>query len=250
MLIYLVLAYLHGSKGALIWGINAFLLYKIYATNLKVSFKFFLFIGIIFGFIMSSVFYVTGFGADNVSTLLLNMASYSDYTRNSVMLIDNYNTYFNDYFYGILQFQDEVYSRVPRVIFEDKPRAFGSLILSQAVFPAWFSKNVGDASFGMVGVVFADFGYFAIFFLMFGAIVKGIFLRWCVDSFQKTNNIFYFIILLFAAGLGFMPLGLGYLILEHFILAFLLVFIISLKYKNNSNYILHRIKHEVRLYDN
>jgi len=104
--------------------------------------------------------------------------------------------------------------------------------LSQAVYPEWFSKNVGDASFGILGRPFADFGYFAIYYLMISAMIEGYLLKISVTLFRKTKNIFYFIMLLFFSGLGFIPLGTGYLLVTHFVIALSLTYIIAFKYLN------------------
>jgi hypothetical protein len=222
-LIYLILAYLHGSKGAMIWGILSYFVFNVYYNNNLFSFKKAVFYFLSFSFLMLFVFHLTLRGVDNIKLLLVVMSKYSDYTRNAAELINNYNLYFRDYFYGVITLEDNIYSRIPRVLFPDKPRVFGTFHLPAAVFPEWFSKNIGDASFGLVGNVFADYGYFAVFYLFLLALFKGIALSWLKTNFYKSKSIFYFILMLFIAGLGFIPLGVGYLIFEHIVIALFLI---------------------------
>ncbi len=227
-LFFLILAFLHGSKGVIIWGGLVYLLFQVYFLNKKFSLiKSIAFI-IIFVLMMFGVFLTTFTDASSVSDLILKMASYSDYTRNAIKLIDNYDEYFSHYWNGQLLLEDNIYNKLPRILYEDKPRAFGSLRLAASMYPEWFSKNVGDASFGLVGRPFADFGYLSIFYLIVLATLQGFFLKICVQLFKRTQNIFYFIMLLFFSGLGLISLGLGYLFVTHLFIAFALTYLITL----------------------
>ncbi|HHY1068655.1 TPA: hypothetical protein ACVY43_006180, partial [Klebsiella michiganensis] len=100
------------------------------------------------------------------------MAYYADYTRNYALLIDREQSSY----WGRLLFESEVFARLPRVIYPDKPLDFGYLILDRKYFPDSFYDNKGVPSFGM-GEYFADFGYLSVFFIMVSFWIKGCFLR-------------------------------------------------------------------------
>lgn len=59
-----------------------------------------------------------------------NMAEYSDYTRNAVLVASSNF----DFMYGKLLMESEVYSRIPRAIWPDKPEDFGALYLAKVFF--------------------------------------------------------------------------------------------------------------------
>lgn len=238
-LLFLSLAFLHGSKGAMIWGVLVYMLFQIYFLDKYYSIRKTLLFMFIFFIIMLIVFLTTFTDASSISNLVVKMASYSDYTRNTIDLINHYSSYFNHYWYGQLTLEENVYNKIPRIIYEDKPRAFGGFRLAQAVYPDWFSKNIGDASFGILGRPFADFGYFAIFYLIVIGAIEGFLLKISVQLFRKNKNIFYFILLLFFTDLGFIPLGTGYLLMTHLFLALLLVYVITIKFSNK------RVQHVV-----
>lgn len=242
--IYLILAFLHGSKAAIIWGVLSLLLFKVYFDNTRFDIKRVLILGVIFSVVMIFAFYISSIGIDSFELIIRLMAGYSDYTRNATHLIDFYDHYFDDYFYGMLFFEDNVYSRIPRAIYTDKPREFGIFILSATVYPEWFAKNSGEASFGMVGPLFADFGYFTVFVIIILAAVKGLLLKYVVTSFKISKSIFYFVFILFLTGQGFIPIGAGYLIFEHIVLAIFLVVLLQIRFFSR------RKTSEVRLYDN
>ncbi len=228
ILLIVLLTYFHGSKGAMVSLFFIYIIYKVYYNGEPFSILKGLGHVTIAVILIIISFWLT-FKGIRWNQILLTVSTYSDYTRNATKLIDNYEHYFNQYYYGQLMIEDNTISKIPRIVYPDKPRSFGSFKLAKAVYPEWFARNVGDPSFGLVGRVYADFGVFAIFYLSILAILKGILLKWAVKGLRITRNIFYFILTLHFAGVNLISVGIGEPFLEHFVIAILLLILLQFR---------------------
>ncbi|CAN7245351.1 hypothetical protein [Massilia sp. LjRoot122] len=210
LVITVVFAYLHGSKGQVIAAVFIWVYYYFVARQRQVKFRGFLIFALISFLLGGSLFY---FMLDSVelTELFGIIAGYADYSRNAVMLVDNETvTYF-----GRLTLEDNIYSRVPRAIFPDKPKDFGAFLLSMKYFPQAFLLDEGVPSFG-IGIYYADFSVFCIPFLAFCNFVGGVITRGFVTRLKIYRSPVDFLVVLFMSGITLLPIGSGYLLPEHF----------------------------------
>ncbi len=224
------LAYLYGSKAVIVSLFFLFLLYRAYVEDCSIGFLRALVYLVVGAMIILLSFKVTFHRIHDIGVFLKAISSYSDYTRNAIKLLDNYDYYFDNHFYGRLLLEDNFISKIPRKFWKDKPRSFGSFRLARAIYPEKFAKNVGDPSFGLLGRVYADFGVFAIFYLGIAAAIKGFFLRWAVNGLRKTKSIFYFVLALYFADIPLVFVGVGSAFLEHILIAIMVLFLSKINF--------------------
>jgi oligosaccharide repeat unit polymerase len=209
--------YFHGSKGQFITIVMIYFAYITYVLGRKMGGKKFLVnFGIASAFLVS-LFAVFTAKQSNLVEMAVNISSYSDYTRNGNKVIDS------DFplQYGRLVVEQNLYSRLPRVIYPEKPKDFGYFLLAKTFYPEWFENDTGSPAFGMGGV-WADFGIFAIVYFFAWAFVLGVIFKTLVVKLKKTANMGIFILVLFFMGIELIPLGAGYLVVEHLFLAIIL----------------------------
>lgn len=218
---------LHGNKGPIFSMFMAYIMYASYVRDLKVRFMYLLVAGGFITCIVSAFFMYT---FDNNNNVFINMAYYSDYTRNAVLLISKDW----DFTYGRLLMESELYSRIPRALMESKPDDFGYLYLAKILYPVEFYRNQGAPAFGY-GEYYADFGWFTPIYLAVSGALKGILAKFFANKLKKNKNIYIFIIFLFFAGVGIIPVSMGWLFPEHLFIAVMLYLalntVMSSKYK-------------------
>jgi hypothetical protein len=214
-----VLTYLHGSKGEILSLVEIFILYRVYILRKPVGLA-----GAsasIIAMALAGVLSFALFGsAADIGELALSMAGYSNYTRNAMTVIDDPLARF---YWGRLTVEDEVYSRVPRFIMSNKPKDYGSFKLASIYYPAWFQGDTGSPAFG-IGVQYADFGVFAIVIICVWSILLGWLVTHLVALMKARPNPGKFLVLLFFAGVGIIPIGNGFLLPETVTLGLLLNF--------------------------
>lgn len=209
-----VLIYLHGSKGQfIVLGFIA-ILYRIYVGRRKASL-------LTAGVTVASITILAGllfaaFGSvSDLTTLAMDMANYSDGGRNAMMVIDDPR---RASYLGQLELEDEVYSRMPRLLIPNKPRVFGQVRLARRYYPEWFRDSAGTPSFG-IGMQYADFGPISSLLLSVCSLVTGWLARSVVVALRTDPSPGGFLLLLFFAGVSVIPLGAGYLLPETLVLA-------------------------------
>jgi hypothetical protein len=145
---------------------------------------------------------------------LQGIAAYSDYTRNSLLLIDS------DVgpLYGRLSLEQQVYTRLPRPLFPDKPNDFGNIYLAEHFFPEAFQAGQGFPAF-MFGIELADFGVLALPLLLLESFLSGMLLKIFMKSLRRHQGPGDYIMVLFASGLTLIPLSGAFLLPEMLILA-------------------------------
>lgn len=208
------LAYLHGSKGQLVTYPLEWLIFLVYVRKERVGLLKTAGFALLFASLLGSMFFIFA-SESSKADLAVSLIEYSDYTRNAMMVIDDHGA---RPAWGRLTFEDNVYSRMPRVLFPEKPKNFGQFRLAERYYPDWFDADTGSPAFG-IGVQYADFGSLSVFYLIafsaFGAIMVNSF----VNSEPNSAN---FLMLLFFCGLGAIPAGDYYYFPEHLVVAFLL----------------------------
>lgn len=118
-------------------------------------------------FLFSMTFHVgEGFSLKDLS--LLSTSFMNEGTNNTVLLMDTYKTAFQGFQGGSIFLENNVFTRLPRILFPGKPVIFGSFRLADMYFYEHTSLGVGAKTFGTTGDFYADFGYgaFAIVLIM------------------------------------------------------------------------------------
>jgi hypothetical protein len=125
--------------------------------------------------------------------------------------------------------ESEIYSRIPRFLFEDKPTDFGYLKVSKLLFPELFSENKGAPSIG-IGDYFADFGYLGVFCISLFSFIKGIFLKYVRIKLFYNRAVYYFIPFMFLSGVSVYSVGIGWAFFEHLAISFFLFFVLRVRF--------------------
>jgi hypothetical protein len=120
--------------------------------------------------------------------------------------------------WGRIFFEDNVYSRIPRAVFPDKPKDFGSFLLAEIYFPESFELDQGVPAFG-VGATFADFKWFSLPILCLGNYVLGLLVRSLRNALSRFRHPGDFVVLTFLCGVPLLSVGVGFLLPEHVLLA-------------------------------
>lgn len=224
-----LLAVLHGSKGQMLLPFFQAMIFYVYGSNRRVGPVRFL--GFAGGFAggMTLLFVFTlgvagvafsNLEGWNASDLIDAVAQYSDYNRNAMLVIDEHM----DPTYGRLTYENQVYSRIPRSLFPEKPKNLGSLWLDDQFYPYQFAFLAGRPDFG-IGVQYADFNILAMPYLVLWAALTGVFLRVAVDRFRASGSPGAFIMLLFFADVPLISIGATlYPLPEHLLLGLALNF--------------------------
>ena len=85
-----------------------------------------------FALALTAMFYFTSTRSESEKVnLLYNMATYSDYNRHAMMLIDDDP----ELTWGSLTMETALYSRIPRVFYPGKPREWGTFRLAKKYYP-------------------------------------------------------------------------------------------------------------------
>ena len=226
LVVNVVFILLHGNKTPLLNLIVAWLFFYSYVLGNAISMKKMFYVVAIISCFIFLFFYLT-FNSE-LSIVLLNMAYYADYNRNAFLLM-NGNI---DFGFGKYIVESQVFSRLPRFLYPDKPEFFGYLELAKSVFPNKTEENVGVPSFGL-GEYYADFGYFSLLVIPVVGFFKGVLTGYVKKLLDKQGDVYYLLIFLFLSGVTFIPLGSGWLFYEHCFLALLIYGMLKLKFKLN-----------------
>lgn len=188
IIFYSFLAYFSGSKGFLL----SFFLVGAYFYDhymKKIGFIKIIILGI-FGFISFNIL---------LAILNINLATYSDYYRNFLMLVSEFNLKFNGFGFGKYTLENTFWEMIPRGLYKEKPIIYG--------YPKIIYKFYGDIvlkghypSFGSLALPYVDFGILGI---MIGGFLKGIFLGWIEKKYRIYKNLFGYIPLLFYVYINF-----------------------------------------------
>lgn len=208
-----ILAWLHGSKGEMLELVFILGIYAIYVKNRRVSLPAF--------FVVIASMIVLGLALFLITTpgLLLQgganaLAGYSEYTRNGMKVIDSGM----GPLYGRLTLEAQIYPRIPRVLFPDKPHDFGGFYLAAHFFPDAFAGDTGAPAFGY-GTWYADFSFLALPILMAVGLFSGILLKLFMTSLRTYRTPGNFVMVLFASGIPLIPIADTFLLPESLLLA-------------------------------
>ncbi|MBS1204988.1 MAG: polymerase [Proteobacteria bacterium] len=227
----ILLILLHGNKGPIFSIFIAFIIYLSYIENRKIKLMF-LFKSVAVISLIVTVFFAYTYAGGNP---LENMAYYSDYTRNAVLIAHSDF----DFMYGQLMLESEIYSRIPRALWHSKPDDFGALYLAKVFFPDAFYRNQGAPAFGY-GEYFADFGYLTPLWLLISGVFKGILAKYFSNKTQQTKSAHYFILFLFCIGVSVIPVSMGWLFPEHVVIAVMVFMVSTMKISKHVDFVLIR----------
>ena len=210
-----LLIYFHGSKGQILSFIFIVLLYQVYIKERRFSFiKTALYLFSI-SIIAATLFWIT-LPPTMKEDFLEGFVSYSDYTKNGMMVIDSGMPIQ----YGRLTLEGNIYTHIPRLIYPDKPKDFGTFYLASIFYSDWFSDDTGSPSFGLVGQPYADFGVFAVFYLFLVALINGVLIRSILVYLQHAKSPAPFLLLCYLADISLIPTGqVGSMLPEHLVIA-------------------------------
>jgi len=119
--------------------------------------------GIILFALIPAAFWMTSHDIDLAELHEQVLGFGAEYQVNFGILTTQFASYFPDGFFGgRIYLEDNILAFAPRFIWSDKPQFFGSLHLSDTVFPVLTALEKGAPSFGPFGQPYADFGLFGI----------------------------------------------------------------------------------------
>src|ERR1700733_89606 len=213
---------LHGSKGETLAVPSLLLLFFVYARGRKFKFGYTLMVLSITGVFGLLLFAATMTLSGGLVDILDAVSSYSDYTRNAMLVIDS-NVPLQ---YGRLTVEANTLAIVPRSLDPGKPKNFGPFFLAEQFYPESFDEDSGSPAFG-VGVQYADFGYLAILYIIAFAMLRGWLARVFVNRLAFTKHPADFLMVAFLADIPLFPLGIGWLFPETVVVAILLSFLCS-----------------------
>jgi hypothetical protein len=202
----------HGSKGQLLTFFWIWLLYKVYVERRSFRVLQAARIAVFGAFAVVGSFLL--FGNAQLAELIESVSKYADYNRNAALVIDDPN---RPLYFGQLAIEDEFYSRIPRAIFPNKPTLFGAFRLIHYYFPDAASDDWAP-DFGM-GFPYADFGPLAIFYVALCAMLGGMGCSIFIHKLRTDPNPGNLTMLVFFAGVSFLPTGIGYMLPEHLVLS-------------------------------
>ena len=131
--------------------------------------------------------------------LLSTVVGYFDIYQNQSLVIKSIIEGKMDYYYGEI-YGSSFLKYIPRILWSEKPHAFGFAILNYDIFPELAAKG-HMPSFGL-GSMFADFGFFGLAGFGF---IAGFVRKFLYNCFLKSkNNITFF---LFAFSINFLVVG-------------------------------------------
>ena len=197
-----IFTYWHGSKGQLLNYLLIWLLYRVYVLRRRIRAVLAMAIA---GIIVTAV--VTMFALfsniADLAELADQLTGYADTVRNAMTVIDDPR---QDYYYGMLTFETEVYSRVPRVLMPNKPKDYGPFRIAKKYAPAAHRSDAGDPNYD-IGVTYADFGLFTIALLCIEWALTGWITVSLTEDQKHAPSIGRFLLLAFFSGVNVIPLS-------------------------------------------
>jgi len=219
LVIYVVLSamllYLHGSKGQVFYLLLIWLYFSAFVRQYRFGFRRLIALGAMSSTILLGLFYITSSDVQKVD-FLLSIAGYSsEYTRNAMRVIDD--TEMQPHL-GQLTLEDTYYALLPRQIFPEKRKDFGSLWLASKYYPSRFQEERGAPAFGL-GLLYADFGIFAILYYCIGELFSGAVLGILANQLRRRPDAGSFFLFAIFMDVPLIPTGTGFPIMIYYCVA-------------------------------
>lgn len=220
ILVAAVILALHGSKIQVLSLVLLVILFQVYVRKRILGSLASLFACLGLSLLLLLLFAATMALGDGPAEMLEAISGYSDYTRNAMLLIDSHFPLQ----YGRLTLEMQTVARVPRAFWPNKPKNFGAGYLDDEFYPEAMDADAGPPDFG-IGVQYADFGVFAIFYLAVFAMLRGWLTRVFLLRLNQSRHPADFLVLAFLAGVSLFPVGgAGWLLPEALVAAIVLRF--------------------------
>jgi len=211
---------LHGSKGHVLNVILLLALFYVYGAGKRAGFFRTVIACSAIGLLVLLLFAGTMTLGDSSQEIIESISQYSDYTRNAMLVIDSHMPLQ----YGRLTMEANTLALVPRVLMPNKPKNFGSMRLDDEFYPDELDADAGAPAFG-VGVQYADFGDFAILYVIFFSVLRGWLGRIFVNRLNFTHHPADFFMVVFLADVSLFPVGgLGWFLPGAFLMVIILRF--------------------------
>ncbi|BCS55014.1 hypothetical protein [Geobacter sp. SVR] len=227
-LIFSIIGYCTGSKTVLFSFIVIVFIYWIKSTQFSLGLKSFVLLLVTAFFLLTTAIALLRPSTDTTEIskemFFDILLTYSDYNRNGQVLIDKEHKPQ----LGRIFLEDYFVSKIPRVLYPEKPRNFGSIALAEIYFPEWFETDTGAPSFGS-GVAYADFGEIFPLWLILCGFIQGYFLKTIERSYNDFSNPYTFVLLLHFCGISLLSAGVGSFLFE------MVIFMLLLSNLNNFN---------------
>lgn len=204
LVVSLPIIYLHGSKGQILNFAMIALYFFVFVRGKRVDLKRVTALGLAISAMIVALFYVS-YSEQARGDLLVEMAGYAEYTRNAAMIIDDQSL---EPQFGRLAAESKFFVLIPRAIFPDKPKDYGAFWLAKRYFPDRFELDVGAPDFGL-GLLYADFGDFAILYYVLGSFIAGLIMKLLVTKLRAAPDAGTFLMLLVFLDIGLIPTGAG-----------------------------------------
>jgi hypothetical protein len=204
VLISLPLLYLHGSKGQILNVLLIALYFLVYIKKKHFNLTRLIGAGAIVASVIVGLFYL-GYSDEAREDLLIEIAGYAEYTRNAALVIDDTTL---EPQMGRLAVESKLYVIVPRAVFPNKPKDYGAFWLAKRYFPDRFELDVGAPDFGL-GLLYADFGIFAVVYYSVSWFLAGVILKVLVTRLRHRPDAGTFLLLLVFLDVGLIPTGGG-----------------------------------------
>jgi hypothetical protein len=216
-----VLLLLHGSKGQTLGVFFLLLLFQVYVRERTFSLPRALAASAAVALVVFVLFATTMNLTSGLQGALEGISAYADYARNAMLVVDSHVPVQ----YGRLTFERNVYSIIPRAVMPSKPKDFGAFYLAKKFYPTWFYGDTGAPDFG-IGVEYADFGPFAVVYVVLFSALEGWLARIFVNRLMVTRHPADFVLVAFLAGVSVIPVGgAGWLFPEMVLVALFLRYI-------------------------
>lgn len=198
----LIVLYLHGSKVQVLTFFLILLYFVVFVRGWKIGFARLVALGVATTGLVLTLFYLT-FPASMREEFLLSIASYAEATRFGALVMDDPAL---EPQLGRIAAENTFYGVVPRALFPDKPRDFGTFWLTSRYAPERFEAATGSPDFGL-GVLYADFGPFAIAYHVLGQLLAGMLLKLLATRLRGRADAGTFVLFLVFMGVPLIPVG-------------------------------------------
>src|ERR1700739_64761 len=218
------LTFLHGSKGQILNYFLIWMLYQVYVNHKNISA---LAAISVVGFVavLTIGSYVLFSSTADIIALMNNLTGYADSVRNAMQVIDDSQA---DHYLGRLTLENEVYSRIPRVLMPSKPKDYGAFALGKKYDPVQYRSDEGSPNYD-IGLTYADFGPFTLIYLC----ATSALMAWLVSSFtahlRQRPTAGRFIVFIFLAGVNVIPISGVFLLPETMVIAGAFSFALKLR---------------------
>lgn len=200
---------LKGSKGSFLVLFAIYIIVKVHVNGKLFTISRSLVYAIV-GLIAFAYLFALNYRGETTN-LLLTVAQYSDYNRNGALVVQDGTM---GSYGGQLTAETLWIPKVPRVLWEEKPKVFGEFRLALQYFPDWFLLDQGSPSFGL-GVVLADFGWLAFLIYPISQLITGILLGICLKAVRDSASFVGLITAIYLGGNNLLSTGSGIYLLEH-----------------------------------